>query len=59
MIVSTASPYKFDGAFIDAGIKLNYDFAPMSIKEAIKCNKERKVLDNTLSIKEIGEIING
>ena len=59
LIVSTASPYKFDGAFIDAGIKLNYDFAPMSIKEAIKCNKERKVLDNTLSIKEIGEIING
>ena len=59
LIISTASPYKFNEALIKANIELNYDDAPISIKESFKNTKEKIVLSNKLNLKEIGEIING
>ncbi len=45
LILSTASPYKFEAAFNDIGIKLDYSKAPIALKNAINCDKERAIVD--------------
>ena len=59
LIISTASPYKFEDAINDSNIKLDYNNAPKVIIDALKNKNEKKVIDNNLSIEKIGEIVDG
>lgn len=57
LIVSTASPYKFENAFSDLGIKLDYNLAPLAIKKALDIKKDRKVLNKDIDIKALEDIV--
>lgn len=55
VVVSTASAYKFEDAISDCGIKLDFNYAPKAIKDAMNTNKEKTVVNK----KQVEEYING
>jgi len=55
LIVSTASPYKFETAINKANIELNYQDAPLSIKKALENKNQKIVVDRAY----VEEYING
>ena len=53
LIVSTASPYKFNSVYKEIGLELDFDNAPRAIKRLDSLVKEKEVLNKDLSIDEI------